>query len=516
MKKILFLGYLCMLFYTFGCSDETAKGQQTSCGDGILNNGEICDGSVFAEHVKVCPEGLVLRDESAFSCTATCGLDFSRACAAPSCGDGVLSGGEVCDGNFFKESAKFCPHGMHELPNPHFKCTEICMIDYTNACTSDGAICGDDKLNDAEVCDGELFQSDAKQCPSNMVELENPVFGCTDKCQLDFTNACISSICGDGRVTGSETCDGNLFADEARICPMGQKPLTDRDLFVCNTCMLDTSKACIPVDAKAPTLYFSEIDILRETDQTKATHLYIEVGNLGADTVLDDCRLVGVSLEDGNTISDTFIFEYDLSQVDDRLGNTANDPTNILGICYEPIEGWLKTQFKEDSLTVQECDIYYNGARMAYKSCSSYCSDAGNDDSNCIAACINIFDIAGTEYANCLATASYVQLDSACNFYIPPEETSIFSVIDNTNQNPHNLWGIALICGNTIHDMIGLKDISIGGERMCTENKDLSTITATGNAIVESGYQSCDNNGILSKQPHKTYGYARCGYCTAN
>ena len=87
------------------------------------------------------------------------------------------------------------------------------------------------------------------------------------------------------------------------------------------------------------------------------------------------------------------IHDDDLSQVDDRLGNTANDPTNILGICYEPIEGWLKTQFKEDSLTVQECDIYYNGARMAYKSCSSYCSDAGNDDSNCIAACINTFTL---------------------------------------------------------------------------------------------------------------------------
>ena len=515
MKKAsLYSMVLILSGIAFGCNEEAAKGLRTSCGDGVLGSDEICDGSLFANSVKVCPEGLVLRDESAFACTTTCGLDFSKACAAPKCGDGVLSGGEICDENKFKDGAKVCPKGMTELPNPEYRCTEMCTIDYAKACTAEGVICGDSRLDDVEVCDGNLFQPNAKQCPGDMVELPNPIYGCTDRCQVDYTNACISSICGDDKVTGLEACDGNLFANDAKVCPEGQKSLLDRDLFRCNNCMIDAHLACIPEDARMPALYISEIDI--QSDGNNDNHFYIEIGNLGADTALDECRIAGVKLTEDNTLSDDYVFEYDLVKIAEKLGNTPNNSSNVLGICHETRSGWLKEQFNETSMTKEECDIFLNWGYAASEQCDEYCESIDWPD-DCVKACTAFMDDIYNNYYKCLNTAEYILLDSACDFYIPSDETTISSVLNRTTYNPQKLWGIALVCGNSIHDMISLEYIEKGGERMCKVFSDLSSIVNTGDQIMTSGYLSCDSKtGLLSRQPRQTYGVAECGYCDVN
>ena len=70
-----------LLFTAASCGDDSSSAcLTTTCGDGVLNGDEICDGSQFKEGVKVCPDGLVPKDVTAIKCTDTCGLDFSKAC----------------------------------------------------------------------------------------------------------------------------------------------------------------------------------------------------------------------------------------------------------------------------------------------------------------------------------------------------------------------------------------------------------------------------------------------------
>jgi hypothetical protein len=73
--------------YTNACS---------TCGDGQLAANEACDGANFG--------GLTCADlgysGGTLSCAADCSQVFEGGCqVAPTCGNGVLDGGETCDGN---------------------------------------------------------------------------------------------------------------------------------------------------------------------------------------------------------------------------------------------------------------------------------------------------------------------------------------------------------------------------------------------------------------------------------
>ncbi|MBQ9816040.1 MAG: VWA domain-containing protein [Proteobacteria bacterium] len=192
MRKLsLFIASLCLLTIS-GCDDDSSGNPTPVCGDGILNDDEICDGTEFKEGAKVCPDGLVLKDEAAFACTSTCGLEFSAACAAPNCGDGVLSSAEICDGDKFRDSGKVCPDMLEEVENPVWKCTNTCQIDISAACRvkNSGSACGNGKLDDGEVCDGTEFKEGAQVCPDGTKEKADAVFACSDKCELDISAAC--------------------------------------------------------------------------------------------------------------------------------------------------------------------------------------------------------------------------------------------------------------------------------------------------------------------------------------
>ena len=172
-----------------GCSDDSSSsGIASLCGNNELNENEICDGTHFKDNAKVCPEGLILKDATAFECTQTCGLDFSKACAKPTCGDGEITAGEVCDQDKFREGVKVCPTGMEEVETPTWGCTQTCLLDITNACKVPDSSSG--------TCEPE----------------EEPV-------------------CGDGKLTGREVCDGKLFVENVKACPPGQKKVPGRELF---------------------------------------------------------------------------------------------------------------------------------------------------------------------------------------------------------------------------------------------------------------------------------------------
>ena len=473
-----------LLLFATGCEDSSTSGLSTTCGDGELNGDEICDGSYFKEGAKVCPNGLILKDESAFSCTETCGLDFSQACAAPTCGDGELTAGEVCDQDKFREGVKVCPTGMEEVDNPNWGCTQTCLLDISKACkvpenTGLTTTCGDGELNDNEICDGSDFKEGVKVCPDGLFLKDETAFNCTETCELDFSQACV-----------------------------------------------------------APTLYISEIRMMDNTEHNAMNHLYIEIGNIGEETPLSDCKLVGVKLSSTNTtkIDTNFVFEQPLSAAADKLGSSISDTKNVIGICYEPTAGWLQTQYDDKTLTLDECDAYDRGIGAAKLKCDNVCSDrdanAQIDEAGvrfCFKACQDAADEAYSINEINKDKAYNKLIHESCDFYIPSTNESLKMRLDDWRQTAagtesgtyhttNGLWGIGVMCGNIMHDMIKLDGMNfIGGARMCVPSNKLENIITTGDTVHEGSYQgnvdaeSYQLSNGLDDRTSQSYHEAKCG-----
>jgi fibro-slime domain-containing protein len=197
------------------------------CDDGNAKSGDGCDGNCKVEHgysctkagkpctsTLVCGDGAPGPDEacddgnadSGDGCSATCTVELGFACATygkpctptttpAECGNGTTEFGETCDdGN----------------TNSSDGCSKTCQTEpgYTcngATCTLDAA-CGDGVLNSGEQCDDG--NGAAGDCCSAKCTLESNCKCSTP--QAGGAQVCVSTIvCGDGVVTGDESCDDN-------------------------------------------------------------------------------------------------------------------------------------------------------------------------------------------------------------------------------------------------------------------------------------------------------------------
>ncbi len=253
-----------------GCSEKA----EYTCGNGVLESDEICDGSLFASELHVvCSNGMT-PNKMLLGCTAKCSLDASKACAS-SCGNGVIEGEEQCDGTI--------PPVMAGCTNPDMSKLQClnCRIVDNGVCPSlipgnnppvvnpqnkpdwFPENCGNGQLDEGELCDGELVREDAKQCPVNMKLMDNPSFKCLDSCRLvDVRNACEFApfvSCGNGVLNGGEECDGEAFSEDAlNAIQCGKDEKLDVTKAVCNqNCQIES--ACVPRIANDVGLLISEV-----------------------------------------------------------------------------------------------------------------------------------------------------------------------------------------------------------------------------------------------------------------
>jgi fibro-slime domain-containing protein len=171
--------------------DVDVNGERVAvCGDGLLNTtGERCDDANRA---------------SGDGCTAECDqLEVGYVCPTPgqpcvyaaTCGDGVVSGAEVCDDGL---------DAALNAPVAGDGCSEACAIEPGFVCPAAGAacraVCGDGLVRGREQCD-----------PASNVP--GMLDACDTSCALvpgwvcPAGEACRRTTCGDGRVEGSEQCD---------------------------------------------------------------------------------------------------------------------------------------------------------------------------------------------------------------------------------------------------------------------------------------------------------------------
>ncbi len=138
-----------------------------TCGDGVVEGGEQCDG----DDLTMCLSGQVCKN-------CSCVTEVWE----PFCGDGDVDGGEQCDG----DDLSMCLSG------------QVCQ---DCNCVTVVGFCGNEVVDEGEQCDGD----DLSMCLSGQV---------CDNCR------CITmlELCGNRVVDESEQCDG----DDLSMCLSGQ------------------------------------------------------------------------------------------------------------------------------------------------------------------------------------------------------------------------------------------------------------------------------------------------------
>ncbi len=190
------------------CRPDTSGCEGTACGNGTVDLTEDCDG-VDLGGVTCASLGWY---GGALACRGDCTFDLSACIETGRCGDGLLQPdrGEQCDGqNLNDESCASLGYYGGALA-----CTSGCQLDL-GPCLVEGR-CGDDAVQNshAEECDGANL--DGESCAS--LGYYGGELSCDSDCLFDLEICAAAGRCGDESVQeeGGEECDGaNL---EGRSC----------------------------------------------------------------------------------------------------------------------------------------------------------------------------------------------------------------------------------------------------------------------------------------------------------
>jgi len=204
-------------------------------------------------------------------CSPQCNATNDNDCTAI-CGNGAVepSGGELCDTGIPAGSPGACPTTCNDLEPCTTDtllgagtCTAQCsfapiaaFVDGDQCCPAGGnnnvdddcpVTCGNGAVETGETCDTAIAVGNAGSCPvaadcddsldcthdtlvsplsCNAVCVNNPIVACIHGdgccpvgCNLSTDNDC-SSVCGDGAVTGTETCDTGIASGQPGACPI--------------------------------------------------------------------------------------------------------------------------------------------------------------------------------------------------------------------------------------------------------------------------------------------------------
>ncbi|MFH2007106.1 MAG: DUF4215 domain-containing protein [bacterium] len=170
------------------CTFNTAQCELPTCGNGVLDAGEQCDGILLNGAQCNTVGGYI---GGTLLCLPSCSFDLS-GCIPISCGDGIVSPGEACDdGNQVGGDG----------------CNILCNVESGWDCSGEPSqctpFCGNNQLDPGEQCDGAFLGG--QTCQGLGYDLGT--LACSAGCTYN-TSGCSTFSCGDGMVTGLEQCDG--------------------------------------------------------------------------------------------------------------------------------------------------------------------------------------------------------------------------------------------------------------------------------------------------------------------
>jgi hypothetical protein len=165
----------CLRIDVSGCVDV--------CGDGLVGPSEQCDGDSNAFS---CQDVGFL--DGPLGCTASCVVDAS-ACLSPVCGDGDIEGNEVCEGDALGGAvcADLVDAVLGSYVGGDLVCGDDCRTFDVSQCVL--PVCGDGVVEGAEVCDGEnLVDATCESVAPG--QFTRGALGCAADCRAFDTSAC--------------------------------------------------------------------------------------------------------------------------------------------------------------------------------------------------------------------------------------------------------------------------------------------------------------------------------------
>lgn len=197
-----------------------------SCGNGVRNYGELCDG---ADLGGVSCAYLGVAGDGPLTCSWNCTFDSSTCMVEPTCPNGEIDPGEDCDGADLRGQTCVSRTGRDGT----LACSATCSFDESD-CTE--SLCGNGALDDGEPCDGP-HMSEGLDCETaTWVPGMIGSLGCTSLCTLD-TSAC--TTCGNRDLDVGEECDASTgeLGDETCVSRTG----LDGVLTCSDACTFDES-----------------------------------------------------------------------------------------------------------------------------------------------------------------------------------------------------------------------------------------------------------------------------------
>lgn len=257
---------------------EVPENPTPVCGNGKLDSGEVCDGSLFAAN-STCSSVNPGNPYGTLKCVS-CALDTSGCSAtdpsAPVCGDGKVSGNESCDYASF--SGANCS-GVYAGTSGSLGCNTNCTYNSSNCRCTDNSIlcsgvccasgqicvsgscqvdpstqvpapsCGDGIVNQtSEQCDGSALGG--KTCALINAAKPYGTLKCSSYCQYDLTGCSGTDpnapVCGNGVIDSGEQCDGTNFGGKTCASVNASTP---QGSLKCTACQLDASGCSTPPPA---------------------------------------------------------------------------------------------------------------------------------------------------------------------------------------------------------------------------------------------------------------------------
>ena len=159
------------------------------------------------------------------------------------CNNGELDPGEICDGSNFVPNACIVAFGSgaQQISQDSLKCKDDCSGLADGSCSKidpDSGNCGNGNLDPGEICDYNHVNTSHKEC-SELLNAPAAIgtAPCTKECKYDDSK-CV--YCGDGKVNGDETCDGNTFKNGVSKCAEYDASKYVSGNLVCRSCQIST------------------------------------------------------------------------------------------------------------------------------------------------------------------------------------------------------------------------------------------------------------------------------------
>ena len=212
-----------------------------TCGNGDIDPGEFCDTTDM--NGATCESVVGVGSTGTLLCDSTCKFNTTNCSASRGCGNGSIEDSEECDKTAFKNNVTTCTaYDGNTYSSGKLKCADNCMID-TSDCKS---YCGNGSVNSSkgEVCDGTNLNS--KTCAKIVGEGSTGELACSDDCKSFDTSGCSEpKFCGDGKINVSgEECDTNTFATGSNSCAVYSSTYESGELSCTSGCKVSV-KNCV-------------------------------------------------------------------------------------------------------------------------------------------------------------------------------------------------------------------------------------------------------------------------------